>query len=295
MLCMKRALQLVAVFVFGVATVELAGADGEAIGLILVAGQSNAVGFDAPADEMPVDERDKQVMFWWKVGDPPPDKHDSTSGSKWTHLQAQPLGNPIKPCRDRQYGNFGQPQGGFGPEVGMARALMDAGQKELAIVKASFSGTGVRKDWNPRSTAADGACYRALISETEKAVAVAKEKGIRLRLRALVWLQGESDSGPADVGHYEDAFVEMMQSARKDLNAPNMTILLGVNTRFLEKRNRPMHTIVEAQKNTAKRIGNASYVDTSKCSIANQVHFDAKGTMEMGRMFAEQLRRIEER
>lgn len=28
---------------------------------------------------------------------------------------------------------------------------------------------------------------------------------------------------------------------------------------------------------------------TSKCSIANQVHFDAKGTLEMGRLFALKL------
>ena len=32
--------------------------------LILVAGQSNAVGFDAYAEELPADPRDADTMFW---------------------------------------------------------------------------------------------------------------------------------------------------------------------------------------------------------------------------------------
>ena len=62
--------------------------------LLLVAGQSNAVGYDAKPSELPADDADKQVMFWFRAGDPPPDEFDTTSGGKWTHLQPQPKGNP---------------------------------------------------------------------------------------------------------------------------------------------------------------------------------------------------------
>ena len=54
--------------------------------LILVAGQSNAVGFDAYAEELPADPKDAATMFWWRVGDPPPDEFDGTSAVSYTHL-----------------------------------------------------------------------------------------------------------------------------------------------------------------------------------------------------------------
>jgi hypothetical protein len=63
--------------------------------LVLVAGQSNAVGFDAYASDLPEDPADKEVMFWWRCGDPPPDDHDSSGGRSWHFLQPQPLGDPI--------------------------------------------------------------------------------------------------------------------------------------------------------------------------------------------------------
>ena len=171
-----------------------ATATGAERDLILVAGQSNAVGYDAYPEKLPADAADKDVLFWWRCGDPPPDKFDSTSGGKWTHLQPQPRGMPMP--RDgsepgektqgtrRQYGNFAKPSGGFGPEIGLARALRTAEARPLAIVKAAFSGTGMRTDWDPSDPGDAGACYRALVSEAKAAVTAAREQGITMRLRA---------------------------------------------------------------------------------------------------------------
>ncbi len=261
--------------------------------LLIVAGQSNAVGYDAKPSGLPEDLIDRQILFWWRCGDPPPDKHDSISGDKWMHLQAQPLGHPIKPRKDRQYGNFGQPEGGFGPEMGMARALAkDKGRKQ-AVLKAAFSGTGIRRDWDPGSDGDNGSCYRALVSEVKSAIEAAKKKGIEFRLRAFTWVQGESDANQNDVEHYEKALRDMLAALRKDLGAPNLKSLLAVNTRFLEGQNKFMPRIVAAQKSVAAGDPLVAYVDTSKCTIANRVHFDAAGTLEAGRLFAEQLLKLE--
>ena len=260
--------------------------------LILVAGQSNAVGFDAKPEELPSDARDRSVMFWFRVGDPPPDEHDSMSAG-WTYLRPQPLGNPKKPRRDRQYGNFAQANGGFGPEFGLARTLLSEGSVKLAIVKAAFSGTGIGRDWNPRSDGEDGVCYRALIEESRKAIAAAQDQGIDLRLRAFVWVQGESDANAGNVHLYAGRMAKLIAALRADLRAPDLIALLGVNTRFLEDRNKIMPLIVASQREVAAKDALVAYVDTSGCSIANRVHFDSKGTLEMGRLFAETLRRVE--
>ena len=68
---------LISVLALG-AAVETYAADNT-VDLILVAGQSNAVGADANPTELAPSDIDREVMFWWRTGDPPPDKHDSNN------------------------------------------------------------------------------------------------------------------------------------------------------------------------------------------------------------------------
>ena len=257
--------------------------------LILVAGQSNAVGFNAKPADLPADPTDKDILFWWRAGDPPPDPHDSTSGGKWTYLQPQPLGDPKLPRQGRQYGNFAQADGGFGPEIGLARALHAKEGKPLAILKAAFSGTGMAQDWNPADPGDGGSCYRALVAETKSAIAAASAQGITLRLRALAWVQGESDANATAAPLYEKALGDMITALRKDLDAPQLTALLAVNTRFGGGKNKFMPKIVEAQKLLANKLPRCAYVDTATATIANNAHFDTAGTLDVGRRFAEVL------
>jgi hypothetical protein len=264
--------------------------------LILVAGQSNAVGFDANAAELPADAGDKDVLFWWRCGDPPPDDHDSTSRG-WTTLRPQPRANPMPKTAGvaRQYGNFSQPDGGFGPEMGFARMLVARERKPLAVLKAAFSGTGMTTDWRPREAGPKGACYRALLEETKGALEQARENGIELRIRALIWVQGESDANAVLAPQYAKNLGEMIAALREELGAPEMTALVGVNTNFGNGKNTFMPVIIEQQKQLAASLSQCAYVDTDGLSHANGAHFDTKGTLEMGARFAEALLEAERR
>ncbi len=235
-------------------------------------------------------------MFWWRCGDPPPDRHDSTSGGGWKQLKAQPLGEPIRPRKGRQYGNFAQPNGGFGPEIGFARTLLaQSPNRKVAIVKAAFSGTNVSSDWTAPSKAnpKGGPCFASMMEEVERAKAEAKREGMELRLRGFLWVQGESDANADAAAKYTDRLSAMVTVMRSHWKSPKLPVLLAVNTRFLEGRNQFMSKIVESQKQVAKRVSPAKYVDTSKASIANPVHFDAAGTLEVGRLFAKALAELE--
>ena len=251
--------------------------------LVIVAGQSNAVGYDAKPSELPADASDREVLFWWRTGDPPPDEHDSSSNHQWTHLQVQYLGNPIKPRRDRQYGNFAQADGGFGPEIGFAREWQKRHQQKLAIVKTAFSGTGLGKDWDPKSDSESGACFRTMVSEIQAAVAAAELKNLKLRPRAILWVQGESDANEIDAPLYAKRLQQMLAELRKQLNAPDLKALVAVNTRFQQGKNKFMPAIVQAQRDCAAAGPLCRYVDTSEASIANAAHFDTAGTLMVGR------------
>jgi len=222
--------------------------------LILVAGQSNAVGYDAYAEELPADPQDAATMFWWRVGDPPPDEFDGTSARQWTTLQFQPR-TPAKPAADgkkvaRQYGNFNlKTKGGFGPEIGMVRTLATKESRPLAVIKTAFSGTSVAADWNVGLPGQADACYRAMIDEAKAAIASAKSKDVTLRPRAFVWVQGESDA------------------------------------------NAKMPKVIAAQQAVAAALPRARYVDTAGAETLppSHTHFTAAGTLEIGRRYAEAL------
>lgn len=257
--------------------------------LWIVAGQSNAVGFDARPKDMPASDADQQILFWWRCGDPPPDKHDSTCQDEWTTLKAQPLGDPIKPRAGRQYGNYAQPEGGFGPEVSLARALYLKQKRPLAVLKVAFSGTGMRTDWNPTDEENTGRCYRALISEFKKATAAAREAGITLKPRGLCWIQGESDANAKDAPNYSNSLQQMIGRLRTDIEVANLPVLIAFNTNFSRGANKFVPVIVEQQKQLANRDANIRYVDTSAATTANYAHFDAAGTLLVGRLFAERI------
>ena len=272
--------------------------------LVLIAGQSNAVGFDAYASELAPDAGDRDVMFWWRVGDPPPDDYDVTSGGKWTHLQSQPKGAPMetttaeaKAKSPRQYGNFKKAEGGFGPEIGLARELRAREGRPLAIVKAAFSGTALMQDWNPDDGGPTGACYRALLTETKAALAAARAQGITLRLRALVWVQGESDATKAGAPEYAQNLAHMLARLRRDLEAPQLMALVGVNTHFGNDKNPYMPVIVAQQRALAATDPLTRYVDTegAETLLPSQTHFTAKGTLEIGRRFATALLAVDGR
>ena len=264
--------------------------DTNPVDLFLIAGQSNAVGFDAKPSELPADPRDKDVMFWFRTGDPPPDEFDTRSAG-WTTLGPQPRGtpNPDKKA-PRQYGNFRDPDGGFGPEIGLARTLLTQQPgRRIAIVKAAFSGTALPMDWDPSPDSKSGLCYQALVTETKTAIAAAKAKGITLNIRAMCWVQGESDANATAAPLYADRLTKMIASLRHDLDAPDLIALLAVNTHFGGGKNPFMPKIVDAQREVAAHVPRTAYVDTADCAIANNVHFSGIGTLDVGRRFADAL------
>ncbi|MCB1231302.1 MAG: SMP-30/gluconolactonase/LRE family protein [Verrucomicrobiae bacterium] len=269
---------------------------GEVRDLFLVAGQSNAVGFDADPAELSADPNDAKVRFWYRAGDPPPDEHDVTSGDRWISLQPQPKGTP-KPKEDgvpRQYGNFSHAAGGFGPEIAFARTLLaKQPQRKIAIVKAAFSGTGIGQDWDPDDPGEAGSCYRALLEEVKDATAAAKAEGTVLRLRALLWVQGESDAKPGEVDLYDERLAKMIASLREDLGTTDMAALVAVNTQFGLGKNPHMPAIVEAQKAVAKADPRTVYVDTAAAPIINAAHYSTEGTLDVGRWFAEAWMKLE--
>lgn len=256
------------------------------VDVVLVAGQSNAVGVDADPDQLNVDPHDKEVLFWWRCGDPPPDGHDSNSGSNWTYLQPQPKGDPLPAnSNTRHWGNFSHAKGGFGPEVGLARTMVGLRRSRIAIVKVAFSGTGLHRDWSPRDDGPSGACYRSLVGESRKAIKKLQLMGFQPTLRAIAWIQGENDCTVKDADKYQARMTEFIADLRSDLDAPDLFVLMGFNGRFDAPGYPSVRTVIAAQKDIARKLTRCVYVETDGATLMNKYHFDAAGNVEVGNRF----------
>ncbi len=241
--------------------------------LVIMAGQSNAVGFDAAADQLPGDPHDGAIRFWWDCGEPPFDhgRHHSSSHGAWLRLGPQPPGEPLP---DRP--NFRCPRGGFGPEIGLARTLYQAGLTDLAVLKFAFSATGfATSHWNPGDP-----LHTALVARCAEACAALEQAGHVVAWRGVFWHQGESDADALDA--YPARLQAFIADLRARWSAPDLPFAISVST---EKwaHNRAVGEVQARFAATAHRVW---YVSDVGCGLHNSGHYDSAGTLEIGRRMA---------
>lgn len=161
--------------------------------MIIVAGQSNAVGFGLTAADLPPSARasDPAVLIW--------------NGAAFVEMRpGLNTGAPRQPKA-------------WGPEVEFARLWRGAhpGQT-LYIVKyargsTSLAADPVEADWSPAS----GEHFKAASDQIARARSALAEAGNPYRLRAILWVQGEADAATsAKAAVYEKNLAAMFAQMR---------------------------------------------------------------------------------
>lgn len=90
----------------------------------------------------------------------------------------------------------------FGPEIGIAEEITkQKPNKELYIIKYTLGGTRFKEHWNINN----GFCYYYFKKHLKYSVDLLLTKGLTPNIRAVIFMQGESDSiEQEDVLHYEE-------------------------------------------------------------------------------------------
>ena len=211
--------------------------------VVLIAGQSNAVGFGLPLHGWPEAPTDRVRMlgndYVWKDAREPLDD--------WT--------GQLDTVSFEEY----EPQYSFGTRLG--NLLHEATGFVTYLVPAARGGSTALQ-WQPpsnpldRSTLFGSAAFRgrvsgALSANPVQAQELPSEGG---PVSVLVWFQGESDSSLAD---RRDRFVErtnrVMNGFRDVLGIPVIYVQLAAHERAL--RNRQQHAIGELQRNMETGFG----------------------------------------
>ena len=176
--------------------------------VLLVAGQSNAMGFESYA----IDPVTKVNYFQA----PYANSADRLSAITWsaTLVPSTPNGS-FAPLATPQ--RVVTPTGSaqiFGPELGLARRLYRDGVGAVGVVKVAYAGTSLASDWSP----AGGNLYGHLLDFVRQQMTRDAASGIVDVLGAAYWYQGESDALDATMAqNYANNLSTFITSLRRDL------------------------------------------------------------------------------
>ncbi len=171
--------------------------------VFLFAGQSNMVGADATTeriDDYPdfkgASEPQSDVLYSYILG------NGDEASKGW---------GPLKPLRS------------FGPEVTFARRVKQQAGFPIAIIKSAVGGTTVAFDWNPDAPDKGQKLYPRTLQLVRESLAELDKRGIRYRLEAVMWHQGENDMLDRNLyKQYADGLMKLVARLRADLKAPEL-------------------------------------------------------------------------
>ena len=238
-------------------------------------GQSNSLGTTAGSSDKDIspgqDAFDALIPFFWSNRSALPSHSPSVlygdSGGKIVSLRPQQ--------GDSKNHLF------WGPEIGFARRLAASGLTNIFIVKASRGGGG-NTFWLKH--ASDDHMYQHLVQTVSKALA-ALPKGTNFKIAALIYIQGESDSGDEALAS-GDRLRKLAQNLRHDLpHAESLKVLVGGIA-----ASGPNRDIVRTQQSSLpSRDPTFTYVTTLDLlpHLYDGLHFDQSAKLKIGSRLAD--------
>ena len=257
--------------------------------VVIISGQSNAVGF-SPWDNY---DRSYPRVKYFGFG-------EGTSALESVFWQEVRNGLGVN-------GNC------FGPEIGMAEVYTaeykDRTDRDIGFVKYAWGGqtiydyflsptsvnqgignTGVAKQFSD----ADDAAYSALgfwniLKTVRKATAKAKAAGYdEVNVLAVCWMQGENDAtNPASAPIYDKLLSNLIADLRFYFENDNLPFVIGQIKTPDDVAGQAQ--VIEMQKKVVEADQFCTLVDTSDLSMKHDDgwHFDYQSMLTLGRRFAE--------
>jgi hypothetical protein len=275
--------------------------DTSAVKVFILAGQSNAVGYnhikefsgDRETLEKEIHELTK-VIFW------PGSNARKEMGNKWINLQ---IGVSSIAEKEPFLNSC------FGPEIGLGLALSKAmPMEDIAIIKYAEGATGIAKsmDYNdyipalkgfddkgrnwypPDGNKNAGLLYFNLMENIKNALYVLKQEERKYKICGFIWMQGEHEAGISKkmAEDYATLLVLFRDAVRKELNKKELPFAIGeINS----------HTWAygdiarKKQKEACDEDINSVLIKTTdlpRGGIGGEAHFTADGMLILGSRFA---------
>lgn len=184
----------------------------EVIDVVLIGGQSNAVGIGVVDNIPKTFNVDSRVLFYYSKY-----LNEGNDSECWKSLSPA----SVKPEW-------------FGVELSLGTKLKQYfPSRNIALVKHALSGSNLYEQWNPGNRLGEkqGEEYIKWINTVRTSLTLLKEKGYKPIIRAMVWQQGEADArdiaGLDNSRKYGENLRNFILQVRKDLKSPDMLFVYG--------------------------------------------------------------------
>lgn len=261
---------------------------GESVPLsvYLLTGQSNSLGISGRTESecLPgCHPADTATWFWWSNVDCkntayPPVLYGKSDG--WTTaLQTQQGDGDENPCF-------------WGPEFGFARALFDAGERHLAVIKASRGGGG-NAYWDQDTFSSDanaGHMWGHLRDSIDAALEILSAQRLAFRVCGLMYLQGESNSAD-EASVTGTRLLRLIENVRLHIHARwpeaarDLRTVVGEIAASNSNPNRIETTRQQAA--LARQRSDVTFVPTHDLPLKSDgIHFGREEKLQIGEQFA---------
>ena len=269
------------------------GGNMKKVDVILISGQSNAVGCthneyitssmgSEKFQEYSVGYKGVQIVFDnWTKDWPGPNQITFGSQNKVADFTAVKLGqgNTVKT---------------FGPEIGIAEKLHEKYNNKLFIIKFACGGSCLKDDWTEKNSP----MYPKFINYVKMQMENLKKKGYKATIKAFCWMQGEGDSYPGYHSVYKDNLTKFVGNVRYQLQE----FTGGKELPFIDAKINPDREVwqygpeVNIQKEEFAALSENNYlIDTVAEGLhtdqepvsPDKCHYDSESEVKLGHLFAE--------
>lgn len=249
--------------------------DPKRIRVILLAGQSNALGHAVAnelAPELFFPQQDVELCNFFPDG--------------------KFLIGSLRPGLSRS--------GSFGPEVSLGRWSADHYVKRepntrIAIIKYARGGTNLYSQWQAGgddTSAGDGPEYLIFQDTVATGLAALAEKfpSAELSIEGMAWMQGEADCIDSQAPNYQANLTSFIADIRATYGADLPFVVGRLSVNQTNRQPGPLETVRAAQTAVAEADPRVALVKTDTFALlSDNLHFSTSGTLDMGRAFAENL------
>ena len=187
-------------------------------------------------------------------------------------------------ARDPIHAKTGRIEPGVGPGIAFARELLGGdATRTIGLIPTAVGGTPLRR-WSK-----GGDLY-------EQAVARAREASARGVIRGVLWHQGEADAESSrNAASYGARLAQMFQDLRRDLDRPDLPIVVGEIGRFVSpQRLSEADTVRDALRRMPEMSPHVGFASSEGLGhLGDELHFSADAARELGRRFARAMQALQ--
>ena len=180
--------------------------------------------------------------------------------------------------------HFDKPAAGVGPGLAFAREMLDLDDDiVIGLIPCAIGGSSIdcwKADVFWKQT--NSYPYNDAVSRTKRAM----ESGV---LKGILWHQGEADLLPEKTAMYKEKISELIVSLREELHTPSVPFIAGEIAEYLSNNAGINKILHEAKMNIL-------YYDVVSAkgltAMPDGIHFDTRSGRELGKRYAEKMKKM---